>query len=196
MYEKGNALSFFSHMWQPKISNPEHASRLASLEEKINSKHQIVRDQEAQAGKLTRDTVIKAKAVGELLLKVKALLGGQYTLWVENRFDGSLSTAKGYRRLARREVWEKVEKLLKSEDGCTLRQALKLAVKNPKADTPRKEMLQKKLAGQFSKIIRSFPEEALARLTSDPLFIKLIEELARERSNANEAAIQSQIIAA
>lgn len=180
--------------WQNKLS-PEKLAELADLEKRIKEGFSTVEAQEQEIGKLNRDSVFRAKAIGELLKRAKVLLGRtRYGQWRKDRFKGSKRSASNYLRIATPEVWEKVEKRLKSEGGCTLREALAIAASKPK-ETTQKERWRKKLAARILKVFKSFSEEALSHLADDPFFIKRVEELAKERSNAHEKAMKDQIAA-
>lgn len=84
------------------------------------------RVQRARTKKLICDTVEYAKQMGDRLLSVKEnLRHGEYRNWVEANFDGGVSTARVYTRIANPKNWSRIA-AQPNVGALTIAQALEL----------------------------------------------------------------------
>ena len=88
------------------------------LADRINTLHREVREHELQG-------LLKARAVGELLLEAKAAVKhGEWLDWLAENADFSQKTAWQYMRIA--ECWSEIEPFYTRGYNLTIRKALKL----------------------------------------------------------------------
>ena len=84
--------------------------------DQLNTLHREIQAHETQV-------LLKARAVGELLLEVKkALKHGEYLMWLAENFEGSQATAWRYTRIAK--CWDEITANYSSVNSLSISKAL------------------------------------------------------------------------
>jgi hypothetical protein len=106
------------------------AKALETIKAEINGLHTEIDQNKSVARKLMSNAVQYAEHIGDRLLFVRwhLLKRGEYQDWVGDNFDGGLSTAPAYTRIANLKNWTKISSKLHS-GALTLEQALALIKK-------------------------------------------------------------------
>lgn len=157
---------------------------LETIRAEINGLQFESKQNKAKATKLMTNVVLYAKRIGDRLLYAKwhLLKHSEYEAWVAKNFDGGVSTARVYTRIAKLENWKKIApKLHKGQ--LTLEQALAIIRGKPEKEKldSRTKMLRKMLLGQFHRQIKTWPDKALSHLAHDFKLMPLITAAAEER---------------
>src|SRR6185295_17195489 len=158
--------------------NDEKKQELKEICQFINAEYKTIK-------KLIFRSIHHAKAIGDRLLRVKSLVGhGNYERWVEEKFDGGLSTARAYTRIAQYKNWAKIAPKLSEVGGMTIEAALSLLKERQEEIKPdrRRENAIRELVNKFIRLVQEWPDKVLCRLAYDFGFIERIERTARRRN--------------
>jgi hypothetical protein len=146
---------------------------LETIAAEINGLQSEIEKNRSCATKLMRSAVEYAKAVGDRLLFVKfeLLEHGKYEDWVEENFEGGLSTARAYTRLAKQENWQKIAPRF-YRGKITLKEALALIRERPaeKEEDTRRRNWMKALHRYLDLAIRNWSDDKLSA-TANASFI-------------------------
>ena len=166
----------------PDVSTKEARQRaLEVIRAEINGLQCEVEANKKSAGKLLCNAVHYAKRIGDRLLFAQEHLldHGEYEDWVEDNFNGGLSTARAYTRIAKFQNWKLIAPKLQS-GTLTIQQALQLIKKGPpekeKGDMSRASRINF-LKLKFANLIKHWSDEALSDMVNSIKFIPGIEAL-------------------
>jgi len=158
---------------------------LETIRAEINGLQHEVDENRHKATKLMNNAVLYAKQIGNRLLFAKENLldHGEYEDWVEENFDGGLSTARAYTRIASYQNWNKIAPKLYGPGGLTLQQALAWIRERPaeKKKDSRKADHIKTLKGAFGRLLsRQNKKELTLLVYHEWAFMDKIEEAAEK----------------
>lgn len=178
-------LAFYREMVE-NVTAETKTALLETLRAEINGIQNEIRLNEKKASKLMTNAVIHAKVIGDRLFLIRTTLlkHGEYEDWVEDNFNGGLSTARAYTRIAKFENWKKIAPKVHS-GTLTIEKALQLIrergpEKKPDPDDRRPDWI-KNLAARFTRTIKTWPSSLLRKMADDLEFMDAIEREAKRR---------------
>ena len=162
----------------------ERERSLEEVKEEINGLYDEIHHNKMNATGLMGNAVKYAKQIGDRLLYVKGYLVsyGNYENWIEENFDGGLSTARAYTRIAKFKNWQKIAPKLYSPGGLTLEKALALLKERSeekKTDARRKNWVNR-LSKRFHRLIETWSDEQLCDQANGVGLMDIIDEAMRE----------------